>query len=198
MPSGLVFIVSGPAGVGKDAVLAGLAARGIELGRVVTAVTRPPRAGEVEGVDYYFVSRERFAEMVAADELLEWADYVGSPRGTPLFSLRRTLERGKDAVLKIDVDGFRQVRQHLPHTVSIFIAPPDLDTLAARMRSRAADTPEQIAARLERAAAELAVSPEYDYVLVNHEGALDQTIDALATIVAAERARVPSRAVTIP
>src|SRR5919206_3339278 len=111
---GLVFVLSGPAGVGKDAVLARLLERGVVLGRVVTAITRPPRPNEVEGRDYYFVSRQRFEEMVAAGELLEWAEYVGSPRGTPIWSLEATLRRGRDAILKIDVEGARQVRERLP------------------------------------------------------------------------------------
>src|ERR671932_496680 len=96
---GLVFVLSGPAGVGKDAVLARLLERGVAIGRVVTAITRPPRPNEVEGRDYYFVSRRRFEEMVAAGELLEWAEYVGSPRGTPIWSLEETLRRGRDAIL---------------------------------------------------------------------------------------------------
>src|SRR5438128_7283515 len=95
---GLVFVLSGPSGVGKDAVLARLLERGLRIGRVVTAITRPPRPSEVEGRDYYFVSRERFQVMVDRGELLEWADFVGSPRGTPLFSLRGTLARGHDAI----------------------------------------------------------------------------------------------------
>lgn len=193
---GLVFVLSGPAGVGKDAVLAGLAARGVELGRVVTAVTRPPRPGEVEGVDYYFVSRDRFAEMVAAGELLEWADYVGSPRGTPLCSLRRTLAERHDAVLKIDVDGFRQVRATLPQAISIFLAPPDRATLADRLGARGTDDPAEVARRVARAAHEIAASSEYDYLVVNQEGALERTIDQVARIVATERARRPPRLVT--
>ena len=147
--SGLVFVLSGPSGVGKDAILARLAERGLGLRRVVTAVTRPPRPGEVEGVDYYFMSRERFAEEVARGGLLEWADYVGSPRGTPLFGLIETLRRGDDAVLKIDVDGFRKVKRRLPEVISIFVLPPDLASLSRRLQERGDVPADEVAAIVE-------------------------------------------------
>jgi guanylate kinase len=194
---GLVFVLSGPAGVGKDAVLARLLERGVEVGRVVTAVTRPPRPNEVEGRDYYFVSRERFTEMVAAGDLLEWADYVGSPRGTPLWSLEQTLRRGRDALLKIDVDGARQVRARLPEAITIFLEPPNLQTLLQRMATRGHDDPAEMQRRLARAEEEVAVGPSYDYRIVNREGELDRAVDEVAGIIAAERARVPPRVVEL-
>jgi guanylate kinase len=194
---GLVFVLSGPAGVGKDAVLARLLERGVEVGRVVTAITRPPRPNEVEGRDYYFVSREKFAQMVAAGELLEWAEYVGSPRGTPLWSLEHTLERGHDAILKIDVDGARQVRSRLPEAVTIFLEPPNLQILLQRMATRGHDDPVEMQRRLRRAEEELAVGPSYDYRVVNREGELERAVDEVASIIAAERARVPPRVVEL-
>src|SRR5205823_2333967 len=147
---GLVFVLSGPAGVGKDAVLARLLERGVEIGRVVTAITRHPRPGEVHGRDYHFVSRDRFMEMVAGGELLEWAEYVGSPRGAPIFALKETLARGHDALLKIDVEGARQVRERLPQAITIFLAPPDRETLLRRMSARGHDDPAEMARRLKR------------------------------------------------
>jgi guanylate kinase len=196
--SGLVFVLSGPAGVGKDAVLARLLERGVQVGRVVTAITRPPRPNEVDGRDYYFVSRDRFMEMVAAGELLEWAEYVGSPRGAPLFSLKKTLALGHDALLKIDVEGARQVRERLPSAITIFLAPPDRETLFRRMAARGHDDPAEMARRLKRAEDELAVASTYDYQVVNHEGQLDRAVDEVAAIIAAERARVPPRLVELP
>src|SRR5918911_589844 len=195
---GLVFVLSGPAGVGKDAVLARLLERGVKIGRVVTAITRPPRPSEVEGRDYYFVSRERFMEMIAAGELLEWADYVGSPRGAPIWSLKRTLRRGRDAILKIDVDGARQVRARLPQAITIFLEPPNLQTLLQRMAVRGHDDPAEMERRLRRAEEELAVGPSYDYRVVNREGELERAVDEVAGIIAAERARVPPRVVELP
>lgn len=185
-----MFILSGPSGVGKDAVLARLLRRDPRLARVVTAVTRPPRPREREGVDYYFVSREHFDGLIRDGALLEWADFVGSPRGTPLFSLRDTLARGQDAVLKIDVEGARQVRRQLPGVVSIMLEPPDLAVLRARMTARGADDEAEIARRLQRAQAELDARGEYDYSVVNRDGELRRTVDLVAAIVTAERARV--------
>ena len=194
---GLVFVLSGPAGVGKDAVLARLLEQGVTLGRVVTAITRPPRPDEVEGRDYYFVSRERFMKMVEAGELLEWAEYVGSPRGAPVWSLERTLRQGRDALLKIDVEGARQVRARLPDAITIFLEPPNLQTLLQRMAVRGHDDPAEIQRRLRRAEEEMAVAPAYDYRIVNREGELEQTVDEVAGIIAAERARVPPRVVEL-
>jgi len=195
--SGLVFVLSGPSGVGKDALVARLQARNLGLRRVVTAVTRPPRPGEVEGVDYYFLARERFAEEVARGGLLEWAEYVGSPRGTPVFALARTLRGGDDAVLKIDVDGFRQVRRRLPEVISIFVLPPDLDVLERRLLTRGDVPDDEARRRLEQAHVELAALEEYDYRVVNHEGRLNQAVDELAAIVTAERLRVRPRRVVL-
>ena len=194
---GLVFVLSGPAGVGKDAVLARLLERGVDIGRVVTAITRPPRPNEVDGRDYHFVSRERFMAMVAAGELLEWADYVGSPRGAPVWSLRQTLACGRDAILKIDVEGARQVKARLPEAITIFLEPPNLQTLLLRMASRGHDDPAEMQRRLKRAEDEMAVAPSYDYRVVNREGELERAVDQVAGIVAAERARVPPRIVEL-
>ncbi|HEY3110294.1 MAG TPA: guanylate kinase [Chloroflexota bacterium] len=194
---GLVFVLSGPAGVGKDAVLARLLERGVEIGRVVTAITRPPRPGEVEGRDYYFVTRERFMEMVAAGELLEWADYVGSPRGAPVWSLEQTLRRGRDAILKIDVEGARQVRARLPAAITIFLEPPNLQTLLQRMAVRGHDDRAEIQRRLRRAEEEMALAPSYDYRVVNREGELERAVGEVEAIIAAERARVPPRIVEL-
>jgi guanylate kinase len=163
----------------------------------VTAITRPARPNEVEGRDYYFVSRERFDRMVADGELLEWADFVGSPRGTPIASLRRTLAGGHDAILKIDVDGARQVRARLPAAITIFLEPPNLQTLLQRMAARGHDDPAEMERRLRRAEEEMAAAPSYDYRVVNREGELERAVDEVAAIIAAERARTPPRTVEL-
>lgn len=191
--SGLVFVLSGPSGVGKDTVLDALLRRGFPLGRVVTAVTRDPRPGEVEGVDYHFMAAERFLELAAGGEFLEWTEYVASPRGTPLHALRETLARGQDALLKIDVEGFRKVRQRLPNAIGIFLAPPSYEALETRIRTRQ-DTPlDEMARRLERARHEMLAMPDYDYRVVNHEGLIERAVDEVAAIVIAERARIHPR-----
>ena len=191
--AGLVFVLSGPSGVGKDTVLDALLRRGFPLGRVVTAVTREPRPGEVEGVDYHFMAREHFLGLATEGEFLEWTEYVASPRGTPLQSLRDTLAGGDDALLKIDVEGFRKVRQRLPNAIGIFLAPPSYEALEARIRARQ-DTPlDEMARRLERARHEMLAMPDYDYRVVNHEGLSERAVDEVASIVVAERARIHPR-----
>jgi guanylate kinase len=191
--AGLIFVLSGPSGVGKDTVLEALLRRGFPIGRVVTAVTRPPRPSEREGVDYHFLDRHRFLDLVEAGEFLEWTEYVASPRGTPLFALRETLARGRDALLKIDVEGFRKVKQRLPNAIGIFLAPPSFDLLEARIRRRS-DTPlDEMARRLERARHEMLALPDYDYRVVNDEDRSEQAADEVAAIVIAERARVKPR-----
>lgn len=191
--AGLVFVLSGPSGVGKDTVLDVLLRRGFPLGRAVTAITRDPRPGEVEGVDYHFLARERFLDLVEAGQFLEWTEYVESPRGTPLQSLRDTLTRGQDALLKIDVEGFRKVRQRLPNAIGIFLAPPSFEALERRIRARQ-DTPiDEMARRLERARHEMLALPDYDYKVVNAENEPGKAADEVAAIVVAERARIKPR-----
>jgi guanylate kinase len=190
---GLVFVLSGPSGVGKDTVLDALVRRGFPFGRVVTAVTRERRPTEVEGVDYHFLPRDRFLELAEAGEFLEWTEYVGSPRGTPLFALRDTLAQGQDALLKIDVEGFRKVRRRLPQAIGIFLAPPTFETLEARIRARQ-DTPvDEMARRLERARQEMLAMPEFDYRVVNNENEVERAADEVAAVMLAERARVEPR-----
>lgn len=190
---GLVFVLSGPSGVGKDTVLDVLTKRGFPLGKVVTAVTRERRPSEVEGVDYYFLPHDRFLQLAEAGEFLEWTEYVGSPRGTPLFALRETLSRGQDALLKIDVEGFRKVRRRLPQAIGIFLAPPSFEALEARIRARQ-DTPvDEMARRLERARHEMLAMPEFDYRVVNKENQVELAADEVAAVITAERARIEPR-----
>jgi guanylate kinase len=190
---GLVFVLSGPSGVGKDTVLDALVRRAFPFGRVVTAVTREPRPSEVEGIDYHFLPAEEFLRLADAGEFLEWTEYVGSPRGTPLFALRETLARGHDAVLKIDVEGFRKVRRRLPNAIGMFLAPPSFEALESRIRARQDTPPDEMARRLERARHEMLAMPEFDYRVVNNENEVERAADEIAAIMLAERARIEPR-----
>jgi guanylate kinase len=172
-------VITGPSGVGKGTLIRGLLERvpGLEL--AVSATTRPPRPGEVNGRDYHFLSPEEFERRVEAGEFVEHAVYAGNRYGT----LRSELERpAKGIVLEIDLQGARQVRESLPGAVQVFIAPPSLDELEQRLRERGANTPDQIRDRLAVAPVELAAQEEFSRVVVNDD--LDRAIEELSQLAA--------------
>jgi guanylate kinase len=152
--------------------------------------SRPLRAGEADGVDYNFVTRPRFEEMVSDNEFLEWADVFGNLYGTCATDVERELERGCDIVLVIDVQGARQVRERYAHTVGVFVLPPSFEVLEQRLRGRSKDPEEAMQRRLRTARNEIAAFDEYDYVIVNDE--LEACVERLRAIVLAERARLRS------
>ena len=185
---GLLLVVSAPSGTGKTTVVERLAplVPGLSLSRSYTS--RPARAGEADGVDYNFITRERFESMIAADAFLEWADVFGNFYGTAAADTVREREQGRDLVLVIDVQGARQVRARCPETVGIFVLPPSYDVLEQRLRGRSKDSEAAMQRRLATARAEIAAFVEYDYVVVNDE--LDACVARMHAIVLAERARL--------
>jgi len=188
---GKIFVLSGPSGAGKDAVLGPLFAAGTcppRLRRCITATTRAPRAGEVDGVDYFFLAPEEFRKRVGEGFFLEHASYAGRSYGTPRWWVDKECEDGNDVLLKIDVQGALQVREAAPDAVLVFIAPPSLAELERRLRGRdpGAD-PADLARRLAIAREELALAPRYDYLVVNE--ALERAVEDLRSIVLAERCR---------
>ena len=164
-----VVVVSGPTGTGKTTLVKKILAGDPELGWSVSATTRPPREGEVDGQDYWFLSREEFDRRIAADEMAEWAESFGNLYGTPAGPLHEALNAGGVYVLDIDVQGARQIRRKVPEAVLIFIRPPDIDTLAERLRRRRSETDEEFEIRLEGARTELDCATEYDHVIVNDD-----------------------------
>lgn len=185
---GRLFVVSAPSGAGKTTVVDRLIAgtRGLRRSRSYTS--RRARPGEVDGVDYNFVSRERFDAMIAGDEFLEWAEYSGNLYGTAIVDTERQLEAGTDLVLVIDVQGARQVRRHRAGSVLVFLLPPSADVLESRLRARGDESEEQIRRRLAVARDEVRAVAEYDYVVVNDDA--DACADRLKNIIGAERARL--------
>jgi guanylate kinase len=184
---GTLFVVSAPSGTGKTTVVERLAERtsGLTLSRSYTS--RPARDGERDGVDYHFVTRDRFEAMIAAGEFLEWADVFGNLYGTCAAQTERMLQDGRDVVLVIDVQGARQVRQRGLALVSVFVLPPSFQVLEQRLRGRSKDSEEAVRRRLEVARHEVVGYCEYDYVVVND--ALDSAVETLQAIVLAERVR---------
>jgi guanylate kinase len=185
---GLLFIVSAPSGTGKTTLVERLVHVVPNLRMSRSYTSRPSRDGEIDGVDYNFISRTRFAEMVEANAFLEWADVFGHCSGTAVTDTDALLAAGEDVVLVIDVQGARQVRSRGIETVGIFVLPPSASILEQRLRGRSKDSEEQIARRLEVACREVAEFAQYEYVVVNDE--VEPAVERLASIVRAERARV--------
>ena len=187
---GLLFVVSAPSGTGKTTVVERLVHVLPDLALSRSYTSRAARPGEADGVDYNFVSRQRFEDMIAANAFLEWADVFGNLYGTGAADAERDLQQGRDLVLVIDVQGARQVRQCCADTVGVFVMPPSYTVLEQRLRGRSKDTEEAMQRRLETARAEVAAFAEYDYVIVNDE--LEACVDRLRAIVLAERTRLRS------
>ena len=185
---GLLFIVSAPSGTGKTTLVERLVQRvpGLQMSRSYTS--RQARVGELDSVDYNFISRDRFDTMVREGAFLEWADVFGNCYGTSAADTDALLAAGKDVVLVIDVQGARQVRSRGIETVSVFVLPPSAEVLEQRLRGRSKDSEDQIRKRLEVACREVSDFAQYEYVVVNDE--LDTAVSRLEAIVLAERARV--------
>ena len=174
-----VYVVSGPSGSGKGTVLKALKARP-DVFYSVSATTRAPREGERDGVDYHFITKEKFLEWIKQDEFLEHAEYVGNYYGTPVTPIKENLAGGKDVIVEIEVQGFLQITKKLPEAVTIFIMPPSMEELERRLRGRGTDSEEKIIGRLETARKEMTYADEYDHIVVNDE--LDRAVSELLAI----------------
>lgn len=168
---GILLVMSGPSGTGKSTVIARLMKLYDKLAFSVSATTRKPRPGEVDGKDYYFVSREQFADMVENGQLLEHAEFVGNCYGTPRAPVLEKLKAGVSVLLDIEVQGAAQVMEAMPEAVSVFLAPPSLEELERRLRGRGTESEEKIQGRLETAKMELQQQDKYDHVVVNDDPA---------------------------
>lgn len=185
---GRLFVVSGPSGVGKDTVLERLFTRVSGAVRSVSATTRAPRPGEVEGRDYYFVSVAEFEADIRAERFLEYARYGAYLYGTPRDRVAEQRERGLDVILKIEVQGALLVKSLAPDAILIFLQPPSLEELERRLRARATDSEARIAERLVIARTELASLFQYDYLVTNDD--LETAVETLRAILIAERCRI--------
>jgi guanylate kinase len=186
---GRLFIVSGPSGSGKTTVVDHLMNTAPHLLFSISCTTRPPRAGEKNGREYHFVTREQFETMLAADEFLEYASVIGELYGTPRRNLEQAARQDKDLVLDIDVQGARQVKGKLPEAVAILLLPPSAEELERRLCERAQDEPEVIRRRLNHARTEIEHYKDYDYLIINRS--LQETCAQVAGVVAGERGAGP-------
>ena len=182
---GLLIVLSGPSGVGKGTVRKAIFERDDnEFQYSVSMTTRPMREGEVDGVDYYFRTKEEFEAMIEAGEMLEYAEYVGNYYGTPLTYVNQTLDEGKDVFLEIEVQGAQQVKEKVPDGVFIFLTPPDLAELKARIVGRGTDSPEVIEKRMRVARQEIEMMALYDYAVVNDQ--VPKAVDRIKDIIVSE------------
>jgi guanylate kinase len=193
----LLVVLSGPSGVGKDAVLARMRRLGRPFHYVITATTRPKRAREKNGVDYHFLSRKEFQQMLDKHQFLEWANVYGNYYGVPKDEITSALSKGVDAIVKVDVQGAATIKGILPQAVFIFLIPPSVEELENRLRRRRSESSEDLALRLERSKEEIKSLPLFDYVITSHQNKLDQVISQIDAIIAAEKRRVKPRIVEL-
>ncbi len=184
----IIAVLSAPSGTGKMALLNALRKTGAEFATTISATTRPPRNGEQEGKDYYFLTKDEFTKKRDTGAFLEWAEVHGNLYGTLLSEMERCLASGKDVLIELDVQGMRNLRKHRNDVVSIFLMPPSLDELERRLRRRGGDSEEAVALRLENAVAEIQARHEFDFVVVNND--LDSAAAAFQRIVHEARARL--------
>ena len=195
MQKGKTFIISGPSGVGKSTVLKALFEGRDDLYFSVSATTRAPREGEIDGVHYHFIEPEEFMQWINDDAFLEYAQYVGNFYGTPKKFVDAAMDEGKDVILDIEVQGAMQVYAKRPDTVRIFIAPPTWEELERRLTKRGTDSPEKIQQRLLRAKVEMKTAADYDYFVINDT--VEIAVAELKAIMLAEHCKVDARMETM-
>lgn len=184
MKKGLLIVVSGPSGCGKGTIL-GSITKEMGISYSVSATTRAMREGEVDGVNYHYITKERFEQLIAEDKVLEYTSYCGNYYGTLRDEVDSRREQGQDVLLEIEVEGAANVRRLCPDVVSIFIAPPSVKELERRLRKRGTETEEVIAERVSQAEREIHSALEYDYIIIN--GELEKAVNDVASVINAER-----------
>jgi guanylate kinase len=196
-PQPLLIVISGPSGVGKDSIVHALMEHGNLFHFVVTATTRPRRQEEVHGKDYFFVSKEEFDRMIKQEELIEYAIVYDDYKGIPKQQVREALAQGKDVIMRLDVQGAATVRKLAPEAVLIFLTTESEEALVKRLKARRTESAKNLSLRLATARQELKRVAEFDYVIVNAEGHLHETMDTVVAIIQAEHHRVNPRKVNL-
>ncbi|MCJ7575361.1 MAG: guanylate kinase [Dehalococcoidia bacterium] len=192
-----MIVLSGPSGVGKDAVLARMRRSERPFHYVVTATTRSKRAREKNGVNYHFLSPKQFQQMIDKHQLLEWANVYGNYYGVPKDEIASALSKGVDIVVKVDVQGAAALKRILPEAVFIFLMPPSLQALEKRLQRRRSESSEDLVLRLARAKEEIESLPLFDYVITSRQNKLDEVVSQIDGVVAAEKRRPKPRVVEL-
>ena len=193
----LLIVLSGPSGVGKDAVLSRMRESKYPLEYIVTVTTRPRRAKERDNRDYRFISAEKFHAMIEHDELLEWANVYGNLYGVPKEPIRQALDSGKDTIVKVDVQGAATIKKILPQAVFIFLMPPSMEELMLRLNQRHTELPFDLALRAKTAEEEIKQLPLFDYRVFSGRDKIDRAVSDIAAILTAEKRRVTPREITL-
>ncbi|MCX6012024.1 MAG: guanylate kinase [Chloroflexi bacterium] len=197
MTNSLLVVLSGPSGVGKDAILNKLRKLQSSLHYTITVTTRPKREGELDGVDYHFISESHFKKMIEKGELLEWAQVYGNYYGMPRDQIKQALQKGLDVIIKADVQGASTIRKLVPDALLIMVVPPSMDNLEERLRNRNTDSDHSISLRIETAHEEMKLLPIFDYAVVNQQGHLDKVVSQIESIINAEKCRVKPRVIKL-
>lgn len=193
----LVIVISGPSGVGKDAVIDRMRGSSLKLHFVVTVTTRKQRQGETDGRDYHFISKTEFENMIEKEELLEWANVYGNYYGVPRQELKQAVSEGLDAVVKVDVQGADTIKSKLPDAVLIFVSAPSNKELEKRLIRRKTETGVDLELRTQAVQDELKRLPLFDYVVVNHDEQVELAVSQIEAIITAEKCRVKARTIEI-
>ena len=196
-PRPLLIVLSGPSGAGKDAVLTKLKELDYPAKYITTVTTRPKRAKERDDIDYHFISTESFQEMISGNELLEWAKVYGNWYGVPREPVKQELGKVKDVIVKVDVQGAATIKKILPQAVFIFLTPPSMEELTARLKQRHTESPFDLALRLKTAEEEIKQLHLFDYIVVNRQGEIDLAVAEIKAIITAEKRRVTPREIAL-
>ena len=189
----LLIIISGPSGVGKDAILARMKEKGLPLHYSVTDTSRPQRPGEVDGVDYHFIDRTEFEKMIGNGEFLEWASVYGNLYGVPKNTIKQAMAEGKDAIVKVDIQGAATIKRLEPEAVSIFISPPSMEELGRRLIERKTESGTNLELRLKTATEEMESRNSFDHTVVSQRAGIDEAISEIEAIIKEEKSRPKPR-----
>ena len=193
----LFIVLSGPSGIGKDAILTKMKESDYPIEYITTVTTRPRRAKERDNIDYHFVSTESFQKMITGNELLEWANVYGNWYGVPKKPVKQALDKGQDIIVKVDIQGAATIKKILPEAVFIFLIPASMEELATRLKQRQTESPSDLTLRTKTAEEEIEQLPLFDYIVVNKQDEIDLAVSEIKSIISAEKCRVTPREITL-